>query len=79
MLDAAWLQEQEEVENRQREGMTSARYETPNADAVPGLYFQGQGIYGKPHKIGSRFSAPAFYLHGRERERARHNQGEVTP
>jgi Zinc knuckle len=58
-LDAAWLQEQEEVEPRQFDGKMHGRSETTVDRQIPGLYFQGQGMYGRPKTPGSRSSAPS--------------------
>jgi hypothetical protein len=58
-LDAAWLQEQEEVEARQFDGKVHDRSETTVERQILGLYFQGQGMYGRSKAPGSRSSAPS--------------------
>jgi hypothetical protein len=58
-LDAAWLQEQEEVEARQFDGKVHGRSETTVVKQIPGLYFQGQGMYGRPKAPGYLSSAPS--------------------
>jgi hypothetical protein len=58
-LDAAWLQEQEEAEILQFDGKVHGRSETTVERQIPGLYFQGQGMYGRPKAPGSRSSAPS--------------------
>jgi hypothetical protein len=57
-LAAAWLQEQEEIEARQIDGRSSAGPENLTVPQVPGMFFQGQGVYGRPRQPGSRSSAP---------------------
>jgi hypothetical protein len=58
-LDAAWLQEQEEVEARQFDGKVHGRSKTTVERQISGLYFQGQGMYGRPKAPGFRSSAPS--------------------
>ena len=55
-LDAAWLQEQEEKEARKRDHKPSSS--KLNNETVPGLFFQGQGFYGRPRQRGSKSSNP---------------------
>jgi Zinc knuckle len=58
-LDAAWLQEQEEVEARQFDGKVHGCSENMVERQMPGLYFQGQGMYGRPKDPRSRSFAPS--------------------
>lgn len=57
-LDAAWLQEQEEIEARQRDKGSRSNIESISNGMIPGIFYQGQGIYGRPRQPGSRSSAP---------------------
>lgn len=61
-LDTAWLQNEEEVAARQRDGRSHTRtfgndrYETPKP---PGLFWETpSGMYGRPRRPGSKSSAP---------------------
>jgi Zinc knuckle len=58
-FDAAWLQEQEEVEARQFDGKVHGRFETTVERQIPGLRPQGQEMYGRPKAPGYRWSAPS--------------------
>jgi hypothetical protein len=63
-LDAAWLQEQEEIEARQRDKGGRNNIESISQGTLPGIFYQGQGIYGKPRQVGSKSSAPGMrYSH----------------
>lgn len=59
-LDAAWLQEQEEIEARQRDGRSSKR--VSNASSTPSIFqmtgYKGQGMYAMPRRPGSKSSNP---------------------
>jgi hypothetical protein len=55
-LDAAWLQEQEDVEARQFDGKVQGRSETTVERQIPVLYLEGQRMYGRPKPHGSRSS-----------------------
>jgi hypothetical protein len=57
-LDAAWLQEPEEIEARQTDGKSSARLEPLSGSQISDLFFHGQGVYGRPRQPGSRSSVP---------------------
>ena len=60
-LDSAWLQKQEETEGRKRDGIPQARYRMEQGSRLPGLYYEGQGFYGKPRKFNSKSSVPRGY------------------
>jgi hypothetical protein len=52
------LHEQEEIEARKIDGKSSTRLEPLSGSQIPGLVFQGQGLYGRPRQPGSRSSVP---------------------
>jgi hypothetical protein len=58
-LDYAWLQEKEEVEARKIDGRSSGSYDYSLKQNFPGIFFQMQGMYGRPRNPGSRSSAPS--------------------
>ena len=64
-LDAAWLQEQEEKEARKRDGKIDISSSKVSNESVPGMFFQGQGFYGKPKQRGSKSSNPYVGLRRR--------------
>jgi hypothetical protein len=53
------LQEKEEVEATQIDGRSSGSYDASLKQIIPGIFFQGQGMYGRPRNPGSRSSAPS--------------------
>jgi hypothetical protein len=57
-LDASWLQEQEEVEARQRDKGEGVKIDTVSKGNIPGIVYQGLGKYGRPRQAGSRSSIP---------------------
>jgi Zinc knuckle len=54
-LDSAYLQEEEEEAARAADGHLQ---DMPANAALPGIFYQGQGIYGRERNPGSRSSAP---------------------
>ena len=60
-LGSAWLQQQEETKGRKRDGTSQTRYRTEQGSHLPGLYYEGQGFYGKSRKFNSKSSVPRGY------------------
>jgi Zinc knuckle len=61
-LDESWLQEQEEVEARQRDNGGKSNSGPISRESLPGIFYQGQGIYARPRQVGSRSSAPGKHF-----------------
>lgn len=62
-LDAALLQEQEEIEACQRDGKRNKS--NSNANSIPNIFqitgYKVQGVYAMPHRPGSKASIPRSY------------------